>query len=636
MPSPVASRPADRGETVPYRAAGLPSAVLAALLASSAAAFPVGEAAAQTRTIERNLPPVPTGSGGITSSSVQPAASEDATPLGIDLAGIGVIGPDRPVEATPPAGLSFQGVEGVATAELESDLAPFLGKPLSRKVIADIQAAVARTYREAGHPFVSVTAPPQEITGGVLQIRVIPFKTGRVRVVENAAPAEPADSSLADAVRAPAGELIEAERIAEDLDWINRYPYRQLNGIFEPGSAPGSSDLTLEISRAKPWQAYTGASNTGNEGTGRMRYFVGLGVGIEALGDLVLSYQATGSSDLLEDPQSARLSGTHWPSYLSHAGRIALPLFARQSLEIAPSFVATSQDVAGVLTFHNTALELPILYRSALSNLDATLAGWGEIYGGVTPRWLSRKTRYQGEEVANGSAGVFNVVVGWSGSRQNPDGTSTALDLRLLSNPGGVIPGNTAATWSSYSNGRVDSVHYTYLYGTLSQTTPLGALPALADVPVVSRLSLNTTLVGQIAGRALPDTEQFTLGGFYATRGYTLDDGSADTGFVLRNDLRFPAFSPLALLDAAETVGMGDRLQPYAFLDVSHGHTYNLSQLQRQAQKPDLTLVGAGAGVDYALGRNIQASALAGVALTDGPETERGAVTAQARLTIGF
>ncbi len=36
------------------------------------------------------------------------------------------------------------------------------------------------------------------------------------------------------------------------------------------------------------------------------------------------------------------------------------------------------------------------------------------------------------------------------------------------------------------------------------------------------------------------DTEQLAIGGYYGTRGYTLDDGSVDAGLVLRDELRLP------------------------------------------------------------------------------------------------
>ncbi|WP_208948526.1 ShlB/FhaC/HecB family hemolysin secretion/activation protein [Segnochrobactrum spirostomi] len=618
--------------------ARLAPALLGLTLAAALAAMPQAAFAQARGVVERNLPPIVGTTGGLAQGNAPATPAEDTAPLGTDLTGIRLIGPDVAVTAKPRSGLSFTGIEGVPAARLDAALKPFLGKPLSRKLVADIQAAIAKTYRGAGRPFVSVTAPPQEVTSGVLQLRVVPFKAGSVKV-DDPANAAATDAALAASVRAPQGQIIEGTQVSEDLDWINRYPYRQLNGVFEPGSTPGSSDLTLEVSRAKPWQAYAGWANTGTKETDLNRYFVGFGAGIEALHDLTLSYQLTGSGNLLSNPASINLSGTDWPSYVSQAGRLALPTFARQSIEVAPSFVATSQDAAGdLLTFQNTTFELPILYRSALSNLSSSLAGWGEIYGGVTPRWLSRKTWYQGTDIAEGSAGVFDLVAGWAGSWDHAEGGSTALDVRLLVNPGGLVPGNNDATWETFSNGRVTSAEYAYLYATLTQVTPLVTLPGLSGATFLKGFSWNTSLTGQIAGQALPDTEQLAIGGYYGTRGYTLDDGSVDAGLVLRDELRLPTFPLLGAL-GLKAPGIGaldDVVSPYAFLDVGYGYNYNLNALQSLEQNANTTLVGLGAGIDYTLAHNVQAGALAGVALTNGPETDRGTVTVQGRVSIAF
>lgn len=605
----------------------LGSAVIAALVLVPEAAL-----AQASGVVERNLPPVATSSGGLRSSTGV-AVAADSTPLGADVVGIRLIGIDDQVLTRPPAGVTVGAVEGLSAERLGATLAPFLGKPLSRKLVADAQAAVATAYREAGRPFVSVTAPPQEVTSGVLQLRVVAFRTGAVRVKDAAAGPDAAGTRFAGTVRAPKGEIIEAARISEDLDWINRYPYRQLNGVFEPGSRPGTSDLTLEVARKKPWQVFAGWSNTGTRETDYNRYFVGFSAGIEALNDLTLSYQLTGSGNLVSDPASIDLSGAHWPAYVSHAGRIVVPTFDRQALEITPSFVATSQASLGnILTFHNTNFELPILYRSALSNLDAGLAGWGDVYVGVAPKWASRKALYQGAVVASGSTGVFDLIAGWSGQWLHPDNGSTAIDLRLVANPGAVVSGNTSASWNTYSNGRVTDVHYAYVSGSLTQVTPLGAIPALAG------WSWNLSLAGQIAGQALPDTEQLAIGGYYATRGYTLGDGSVDTGFSLRNELRLPVFAALGRMGAG-TPGFGavqDAVSPYLFADVGYGHNFNLAAPPGGSRNSDPLLVGVGAGLDYTLANNVRAGVIAGVALTNGPSTERGTVTVQARLAVSF
>ncbi|PGH56309.1 polypeptide-transport-associated domain protein [Azospirillum palustre] len=591
--------------------------------------------AAQSTAMERHLPPAVEGSGGGLRPGPAPTASGDDTPLGVDVAGFRLIGLDGAITSHPPAGITVAGAEGLDDAGLRKALSPFINKPLSRKLLTEVQAAVALAYREAGRPFVSITAPPQEITSGVLHLRVVAFRTGRVQVQDgDGGPQEP-DPALAAGLRAPAGQLIEADRISEDLDWLNRFPYRQLNGVFEPGSDPGTSNLTLELSRRQPWQAFAGWSNTSTvRDHDSNRLFAGFSAGIEAMHDMTVAYQFTGSPDVVSDPASVRLSGGNWPAYVSHAGRIAAMTFPRQAVSIAPNFVATGQESAGnILTFHTTTVELPILYRSALSNIDERLAGWGDVYGGVAPKWMSRKTLYRGAGLADGSAGVFDLTVGWAAAWQRAGGDTADLDVRAVVNRTGIVPGNTDAAWNSFTNGRVAGADYAYGYGTLNQATSLAAVPGL------NGFTWTTAFTGQIAGKALPETEQLALGGYYAARGYTLRDGSADTGFVLRNELRLPVFPVLGAVGVSDMPGVGrveDAASPFAFLDVAYGHTYNLDALQGVNERADTRLVGLGLGLDYTLGRSLQGGLSVGVALTDGPETDRGTVTAQARLLMSF
>ncbi|MCW2249060.1 hemolysin activation/secretion protein [Azospirillum fermentarium] len=624
VPFTAARRHARPGAPSPWLAA--PAVLLSLLEPLSGAAF-----AQAPVTVERNLPPAAVSGGGLRPGGT-PALEADDTPLGVDLAGFRLIGLNDPVMPAPPAGITVTGVEGLGQQGFADALGPFLGQPLTRKRLADAQAAVAKAYREAGWPFVSVTAPPQEITGGVLHLRVVPFRTGKVRVREENGAAAENGAALAAAVRAPSGALIEADRISEDLDWLNRFPYRQLNGVFEPGSDPGASDLTLEISRRRPWQAFAGVSNTGSLRSRNLdRVFVGFAAGVEALNDLTLSYQLTGGRDAVSDPGSLTLSGNSRPSYASHAGRIIIPTFARQAVSLTPSFVATSQDSAGgLLTIRNTTVELPILYRSALSNIDGRLAGWGDLYGGVTPKWLSRKVLSQGTGLASGAAGVFDLTVGWGGSWPQAGGGSTTIDLRAVVNRAGVVPGNSRAAWNGFSNGRVEDADYAYLYGVVSRTAPLAGVAWLGGV------SWNVEFTGQLAGKALPETEQLAIGGLYATRGYTLNDGCVDTGFVLRNEVRLPSFAALGRLGAVGGGPVEDAVSPFVFLDASHGHNYNFGALKGIGERADTTLVGLGAGVDYTLGQSLQAGVNAGVALTNGPETSRGTLTAQARILVSF
>lgn len=567
--------------------------------------------------VERNLPPVISGQGRLVIGPQDLAGSPDDTPLGVALSGISLIGPKESVAKRAGRGIRIGAVGDIDRAALTQALTPFLGQPLSRKRIADIQAAIAKVYRSAGYPFVSVTLPPQEVTGGVLTLRVVEFRTGSVKV----SGAEPGtEAALSGRVRAVPGQRIASDALEEDLAWLNRSPYHTVNGVFAPGDELGLSTLTLEVTPQKPWQVFGGWSNTGTHSTGFDRYFAGFGAALPGLPESYLSYQITGSPNFWSDPAAVG-TGPDQPSYYSQAGRLVISTGARQSLEFVPNYVATRQNAQGAtFAYDNQTLEIPVYYRTALSNLVPGLYA-GDLILGATGKTVSRTSYFSGSDIGGANADLFELIAGWSVSRSDPFGT-TSLDLKLIGNPGGVIGGNSAAQWSRYSGGRVTDVTYVYGTGDLNRVTRLPA-----GFNWVSDLS------GTAAGQPLPDTEQLSLGGLYATRGYTLDDGTVDTGLVWRNELRTPTF---ALLSSLGVAGVTDQVSPYAFLDLAWGRAYGYQGVLGAVPHNDTSLAGLGLGLDYTLNRNLTATLVGGVALTDATYTKAGDFTLQARVYVSY
>lgn len=557
-----------------------------------------GMAHAQSTAIERNLPPAPVTSGGEIRVDETIAGSTDETPFGVDVAGIALIGPDGQVPARPQPGVSLEGIAETYHDAVRAALAPLIGQPLSPALIARAQGAVAGVWRQAGYPFMSVTVPPQEVTSGVLTLRVVEFVAGNVSSDH---------ASLPLHVRQQEGEAISAAQLSEDLAWLNRNPFRQVGAVFAPGDQRGASDIDLTVTTDKPFSVYAGWDNTGSPATGRDRFYTGGGVWIPALNDMTLSWRYT-RSDELWDGNLFSLDPAR-RGYLSLAGRIDVPTLPRQALSIAPNFVTTNEFIAGTpFSFENTTFELPILYRTAVSNM---LPGnyWGDLYFGVEPKWLRRTTRFAGVDVAEGEAGLVNLVLGWSHLLADPYGR-TSIDLRLKANPGGIVGTNTAAGWTAFTGGRVSDHTYVHAGFDLARWTRLPG-----------DFVWSSTLTGQIAGQALPDTERLSLGGHYAVRGFQSNDVSADAGLVWRNELRLPAMQPLA------GAGIADTLSPFAFLDLGCGKDI--------AAGTSNSLAGAGLGFDYAIGNNFNAGATAAVALTDAGTTRSGdwSVTANIRFT---
>lgn len=556
-------------------------------------------ASAQSSAIERNLPQTPVTTGGEIRVDDPVAGPADETPLGVDVVTIVLIGADADVPATSTGGVIVQDVDVAYRDAARAALAPFLGQPLSQALIARAQTAIAGVWRAKGYPFMSVTIPPQEVTSGTLTLRVVEFVAGTVTSEHSRLPRN---------IRQQPGEPIAAARLSEDLAWLNRNPFRDVGAVFTPGDRRGTSDIDLTVAAGRPFAAHAGWDSTGSASTGRDRWFIGGGAWMPAFNDMTLAWRYTRSNDLW-DGAIASLDPAR-RGYLSLAGRIDLPTLPRQALSVAPNLVTTNEFVAGTpFSFANLTIELPIHYRTAMSNIVPGRY-WGDVYFGAEPKWLRRTTRFAGIDVATGEAALVNLVVGWSHLLTDDRGR-TSIDLWLKGNPGGIAGNNTLANWAAFTGGRMSD--HTYLYGGFD----IGRWTQLSQA-----LSWSSSVSGQVAGQSLPDTERLSLGGHLATRGYDGSTASVDAGFVWRNELR-PR--PLSLLANA---GLADTLSPFAFVDLGWGRDV--------ATRKDSTLAGTGLGFDYAIGTNFTAGATAAMALINAGSTRSGDWTVAAGIRLAY
>lgn len=581
---------------------GLCGATALALLSGTA---PVAGQSA----LERNLPPERSPVQASISIDPQDFGNPSAEPFGVDLTGVSLIGETQAVATRPATGITGA-PQGIDAAAIETALAPFLGQPLSLDLAARIQAAIAGVYRDSGRPFVSVTLPPQEITAGVLQLRVIEFRLGTANV-SGANEAEAA--RIRGSLRVEPGQPIDARALDEDLNWLNRSPYLSAEGTFRPGAETSLTDLEVPVEQAPPFSVTAGWSNTGSEATGRDRYFVGFGASLAPLEGAWMSYQLTGSTEFWDDPTRILPETNDYPSYLSHSGRFVFPIAPRQALEVVPNYVVSREDADAFTTFENTTFELPVIYRSAVSNF---IPGrfQGDLYGGLEFKSLERTTFFGGTEVADGRADVVQVVLGWSNVFTDPDDARdrTTIDASLRFSPGSLTSDNTDAAWTAFSNGRVDKTTYAYASANGSHLRQL-----------TTDLAWLTAATGQIASSALPDSERLSLGGLSAVRGYAFDDVSVDSGVVWRNEARFPALSPLA-----DALGQPDTMSTFVFADIGIGRDIGTGT--------NTSVAGVGLGLDYYAGDNLTANVVAGHAFEDAGMTEAGDWTVNAFLQLSF
>jgi hemolysin activation/secretion protein len=573
-----------------------------------AAALP---AAALAQAIERNLPPAEVSQPQEILTPNATPGSQDARPIGPALKGLLLLGPGDGVRTAPVADVVTGLVPRLNTPAVWILLRPYLGRPLSRKLIAEIEATIAKYYRQAGYPFVSISTPPQVIGGGVLQVRVVEFRDGTVTVtgVKGKAAAR-----VRDGVRLQPGQPVNAPDLSADLDWLNRNPFHHVEAIFSPGDALGRTDLQLQTTETKPWQIYAGYANSGSSATGYDRYLLGGQVGgLLGAGSLV-SYQFTASPDFF-DHDGKVLADTDHPEYLSHGLRAAIPFAPRQEIEASFDHVesnTTSASSAGPFAIRQDTDELSLGYRTSFSNFSSIP---GDLSLGLEAKHEGRTTFFTGVNVLETAEEIYQLYLGWSGVFTDAHGR-TSVDLTVHDSPGGLSAVNTGAGFNTFSNGRITSASYAYVNLQASRTTRLPKGWTLSNV-----------IIAQYSGSPLPDTEQLGVGGQDLARGYTLDDGAYDTAIVSRNELRPPAFAVLPQI-LPHTWRTPDQFSPFAFVDAASGSENRV----HKSTHP----ISTGLGADYLLGSHLSLNLTGAYALQDSLFTKAGNLMLETKATLTF
>lgn len=567
-----------------------------AALALAVSAAPSGRVLAQA--IERNLPPAPEAAPQAPLEGSDAHPELDERPIGPPLRAIVLLGPDEPLRAAA-TGVEVADGGRVEAGALRRTLAPYLATPLSRRLIAQVQAEVARLYRRAGFPFVSVSTPEQEITAGVLQLRVVEYRLGEITVRGGDAAQQ---RRVRDAVRAAPGQPIDAPRTLEDLDWLNRDPFLRVRPVVSPGAAPGLTDLSLTVEPRRSWRVYAGAANSGSAATGWERIFVGAAVGrLPVLPNAVASYQFTSSADFWFDDGWVFHRAAH-PRYVSHAARLDLRPWPRSGFELAGDVVETNQS-SGFFASRLNVAEASLSYRAALSDLTALS---GDIYAGVEAKRERSTLFFGGQDVLGLSADVIQAQLGWNGAWNAGSAGRMTFDFSGRYSPGGLGDGNGDGDFVRFTQGRVRESRYAYgrlLFGR-TQRLPRG-------FAVVQRAA------AQLALDPLPDTEQLSLGGTGGVRGYSVDDGGYDAGVVLQNELRAPELSRWRW-----------RLSPYLLLDAAY--------LKDQFNGRDVTPLSLGLGADLRRSERLAAGAALTYAATDAPSTSAGDWRLDLRMVVSL
>jgi len=408
-----------------------------------------------------------------------------------------------------------QGNTLLPQAEIDGIVAAHTGKERDFGDVQRALEALEAAYHAAGYNVVTVELPEQELDQGVVRLKVVQTKIGRVAVKNNRHFDEAnIRRSLPDL---EAGKTPNLNRISSNLKLANENPSKKVTMKLQSGELPDEVDATLDVADASPWTGMLNADNTGTPQTGRTHVGAILQHANLFGRDHVASLQYTTSA---EEPGRVKVYGAGYH----------IPLYA---LGDALDFYASYSNIdSGTVT-------------AGVFNL--AVSGKGAVYGARYTHNLDKRGNYeskllfgadykafknsvvllggaQGNELGN-DVSVHPLSVGYLGSWTQQQG-ETGVSATLVRN----IPGGSRGSQEDFTRARTgakDSYTLLRVGGSYSRVLP-------------AEWQMRAIVNGQFTSDALVPGEQFGAGGASSVRGFDERELSNDVGAGANVELYTP------------------------------------------------------------------------------------------------
>lgn len=510
-----------------------------------------------------------------------------------------------PVPAEPQFAVERFQVEGATllpAAEVDAALAAFRG---GRRGFADLQsarAALIAAYAARGYRAIEVALPPQDITSGVVRIRVIERKVGRVVLEGNKA---------FDAANVRAGVPSLDEGMAPNIDAINRdlrisneSPAKRSVVVFNPGTRDDELEAVVRVAEDDPFSAFVSLDNSGTASTGRFRAATGFRHANLFNRDHVLNMQYVTAPNRAGNPDQLSLlpskdvtilgAGYHLPA---HALGGSFDFTAGYS-NVNSGTLANLFTVSGSGSFYSARYNRPLerigdyehrvsagVDYKATRNAVAPVGGGASLVPDITVHPVSLV--YSGNVSGDGRETAFNAGV-WQNLPGGDKGDQAAFDLTRA--------GATA--------------RYRLFRAALNHTRTFEG-----DV------QLRFAASAQATDDMLVPGEQFGAGGADSVRGYLERELANDRGHRVSAELYSPDFGGSMPFEGA-------RLRALVFADWARLSRNRPTVLEAGGQG----LASVGFGFRLNVGRNVSARADFGVVTKAAGTQGRG----DGRLHAGF
>ncbi|WP_374319344.1 ShlB/FhaC/HecB family hemolysin secretion/activation protein [Aquabacterium sp.] len=451
--------------------------------------------------------------------------------------------------------VKFTPSEILSQAELASLASQVEGKDLDMNGLRQFVDTVNKFYRQKGVVTAQAVLPAQDVTSGVLQIRLVEGHVGQVLLSGNTSTR---DSYLLNRLGLQSDDLVDLKQLEASLVRFNRTNDVQMQAQLKPGQRFATTDLAVNVSEPPAQSLRLSVDNLGTSSTGSNR--------------LTLAYQ---HRSLLGWRDSLSLSATKSVGTTSLAFSYGVPF------NTSGGRVSVGYNIDRTSIEHGSLKSLNITGRSESANISAR-----------QPLLVDTNS-----ELDLVGAAKQRTTTNWIDGVTMQKVDTKGLDLGLE----GQWFDNHASWFGSFT------------HSVVSASTPDTAQYNIerASLRHQRELENGLTFVGNVtlqvsSDKLLPSSEQFFLGGEGSVRGYASGVYSGDSGMVLNLELHHSVMLP-----GASSV---DGLSTSGFLFLDHGRVKPFRPPASSLPTYD-TVTGVGLGLDLALGKSTQGRVTLGYGL---------------------
>lgn len=438
-----------------------------------------------------------------------------------------VQGPRKPAfapaqggQAIPVRKFEFYGNTLIDPAELQAQVANFIGKNLTLFQIYEIADRLTSLYVARGYTLATVNVPAQRIDQGIVRLEVIEGRVGEI-VFDGARGFDPRsiENYLPDVVP---GYPYRGAALAEGLARLNELPGLTTRAVLRPGEVYGTSDVVIRTEEDR-FVGATGVDNYGREDLGEFRFSangsfnspLGHEDQLQVLG--LVSEDALLKYGFIAYSVPASYRGT----------RITLS-YGEAQFEVDSR---TDSDVEG----ENKSGRIKVSHPFLRTGTDRLTLGLG----------LSQTS---GDSDQNGipiSGGTDLTLVEFDTEYQHAWSTGAASQATL-------------GLSSNFDQADFRELHPEFFFGGDPSQKPRddqrfrAELDLLHLQPLPKRLEALIRLAGAWSPDPLPDTQKFSLGGPGSVRGYPASEVRGDRGTLASLTVRRPfMLGPVSMYGSA-------------------------------------------------------------------------------------